>query len=210
LDPDALVSTVRRALDEVGVVVVRSGATRTQFFALASRLGVVISELAVFVDPNQPQYVRNPAPVPFHSDHHPLADLIGWYCVRPCQSGGPSVFLDARDAYERLKPADRDRLRSLRLRVKGGGASSTIPVVSFVGDRPRFAWNSIWLEKPIASEAAVALRRFAKLVSGGGDARTVTVPLAPGELVLIDNKRFLHGRAHRPPHSPRPPYPGVL
>lgn len=203
LGPDAFLSTVKRALDEVGVVVIRSRATRAQFFALASQLGVVISELAVFVDPEQPQYVRNPAAVPFHSDHHPLADLIGWYCVRPCQSGAPNVFLDARDAYERLSPADQDRLRSLRLRVKGADKASTIPVISFVAGRLRIAWNSIWLAKPIAPDAVVALGRFAKMLTGGDGARTVTVALRAGELVLIDNKRFLHGRAPLPADSRR-------
>jgi Taurine catabolism dioxygenase TauD, TfdA family len=203
LSPDALISTVKQALDEVGIVVVRSRATRAQFFAMANRLGVVFSELAVFVDAQKQQYVRNPAAVPFHSDHHPFADIIGWYCIRPCQSGAPSIFLDVRDAYDRLSRVDRDKLLTLRLRLKAASRQLLIPVVSFNRGRPRFAWNAIWLEKPIEATAKAALRRFTKMLTGGADARTISVSLRAGEFVLIDNKRFLHGRAPLPPDSHR-------
>lgn len=203
LGVDAPIAKVKQALDEVGIVVVRSRTTRDQFFAVANRLGVVFSELAVFVDPHQRQYVRNPAAVPFHSDHHPLADIIGWYCVRPCQTGAPSIFLDVRDAYDRLRPADREQLLSLRLRVKAASRQGTIPVVSFDRGRPRFAWNAVWLEKPIEPKAESALRRFSTMLTGANDVRTVSVSLRARDFVLIDNKRFLHGREPLPPNSRR-------
>jgi alpha-ketoglutarate-dependent taurine dioxygenase len=188
------------ALAEDGIAVVRSGVTRDEFFALAASLGTIISELAVFVDPAQTQYVRNPASVPFHTDHHPLVDVIGWYCVRPCQSGAPNVFLDARDAYDRLSPSDRERLRGARLRLKSEGR---IPVLSFDRGRPRFAWNSVWLEPPGDPDTERAVRRFAELLDGEHGVRTITVPLQADELVLIDNRRFLHGRPPLPADSRR-------
>jgi alpha-ketoglutarate-dependent taurine dioxygenase len=203
LDSDALISRMKRALAEVGVVVVRCEATQAQFFAVARRLGIVLTELAVFVEPRQVPYVRNAGVVPFHTDHHPLADIIGWYCVQPCRSGTPSVYLDAEDAYDRMSPADQDKLQRIRLRVKSAKGRELVPVVTFDGSRPRFAWNSLWLHKPIEPDAQGAVRRFSTMLATPGRAHTVTVPLAAGEFVFIDNKRFLHGRDAIPPDSRR-------
>src|SRR5688572_28966988 len=95
---EAAAATIRDRLARDGITHFRGVCTREQFLAIAKAIGVPWGELFVFSDPTKQMFVRNPRPVRFHTDSS-KANVIGWYCIEPCPSHVPNLYLDGWDAY---------------------------------------------------------------------------------------------------------------
>lgn len=215
--------TARLLLDGIrtgGVVVVRGGLSRRRFFALARRLGYVFDESFVYVDETTPRFVRMPHPVPFHTDHA-KANIVAWLCEMSEDSR--FCYMDARRIYAGMTPDDQEALARVTSYVPaphGPGFTRpalTVPVVERAARPPRFHWESYWGTKPLRADSPAgllpttpaeqrAVKRFWAHIDIEPERADITLALAAGDAVFVDNNRFLHGRGALPRTSPRQLY----
>lgn len=153
-------------------------------------LGTIIQRTEVRVRPESKAMVTSPRSLDLHTDHH-AARYIAWYCHRQSEQGGESLLLDARAAFDRLAPEHRDRLFTLELhehKVFPEDPGSW-PFVMYDQGRLRF-YYSFWLTNPSDRDDPAygafqnALRAMPPL----------ELKLSPGDALIIDNHRMLHGR----------------
>lgn len=155
-------------------------------------LGHVIDVTEVTPDDEEGGHlVTSKEELELHTDHFG-AEYIVWECVEQAFEGGVSLLADARLAYEALSPEHQAALEDVPLtehRMFEGDPSAR-PLVTQGPDGPRF-YYSLWLLNPHHRDhpAIVAFREALRQVP------THRIRLQPGELLIVDNRRVLHGRA---------------
>lgn len=171
--------------------------------ALVGALGAVVGEEPIRLREGAHAYVAKPGRVPLHTDH-PQVDLIAWRCVAQDPNDGASWLLDARPVLDALPAAVREALRATRLecpRLAGGPPTCAHPVLW--GQRSSL-FCSPWLRAvggdPASQRALDTLREHLSDAARDG---IISVRLAPGDTLVVDNHRVLHGRGPIAPDSPR-------
>lgn len=126
-----------------------------------------------------------------HTDHH-RARWIAWLCVTQTTEGGATRLADARAAFELLEEDERSRLAEIRLfehDVFSGDAGSHALLERDAGG-PLF-YASFWFDTPLNGATRAALEAFRAALHR---VEMVNLRLEPGDVLVIDNRRFLHGR----------------
>ncbi len=155
-----------------------------------TKLGTIIQRTEVRVRPESKAMVTSARSLDLHTDHH-AARFIAWYCHRQSDEGGESLLLDARAAFDRLPPMHRDRLFNLHLhehKVFPDDPGSW-PFVLYDQGRLRF-YYSFWLTNP-SDRDEPAYRAFQEALAS---MPPMELKLRPGDALIIDNHRMLHGR----------------
>ncbi len=196
----ALLSGVGREVDTVTEVACLFGHVRRTNYGQSFD---VVSEAA-------PNNLANSAlSLSLHTDNpyrEPVPGLQLLHCLEASAEGGDTLLSDGFNAAERLRlehPADFERLsrtdvayryvapgvdlRARRPMIRCDGAGRVVAVAH--NSRSRAPLD------PSEDETAgfyTAYRRFVRLLHAEG--ALVRLRLAPGELVIMDNERVLHGR----------------
>lgn len=129
----------------------------------------------------------------FHS-HRP--DYVGLMCMRNPQLAATTVSCasewDLSDARFDLLFEERFQQRADQAHEGGGARQSTKPRAILTGerDRPFVCVDPYFLEPPMVSAVAEALEAFYAVV----DRALRPVTLAPGDVLIVDNHRAVHGR----------------
>lgn len=125
-----------------------------------------------------------------HTDH-PRARWISWECVRQSSEGGYSLLKDTKPALDSLSGSERDELRTLAIRthVVFSDDTGSYPVFRNDGDGSDWVYFTPWMTDGLSSPA------FLKFIQALEATPTLTLRLYPGESLLIDNGRMLHGRS---------------
>lgn len=218
---DAAAREIAAAVARDGVAVHPGPLSRRRFFDIASRVGRVFHELAIYIDPANTHYVRSPEPVPFHTDHV-RANVVAWLCEVPERCA--QCYLDAARVYAELSPAQRramDQVRAYCPYPRGSLCDPDRPavptrVVAHGRQRDRFFWvpklrpaavrgagPAPWIKVPEQARLQRALAAFFERIAVPAEQADVSVSLGRGEAVFVDNNRFLHGRGPLPARSPR-------
>jgi hypothetical protein len=153
-------------------------------------LGTIIHRTEVRVRPESKAMVTSHRSLDLHTDHH-AARYIAWYCHRQSDEGGESLLLDARAVFEHLAPGHRDRLFNLHLyehKVFPDDPGSW-PFVMYEQGRLRF-YYSFWLTNP-SDRDEPAYQAFQQVLA---ETPRTELKLRPGDALIIDNHRMLHGR----------------
>ena len=128
------------------------------------------------------EVVRSSGPAPLHADECPImpAHVQVMLCHVQADEGGESCYLDTRPLLERLASEDPDLLELL--------FTAPVPL------QPVFSWRSgcvvctLGAVRPSGDGPRV---RFAEVVDG---TQPLVIAAEPGDVVIIDNHRWLHGR----------------
>lgn len=216
----AAARAIAAAVAETGVVIHRGPLERGEFFAIAALVGKVFHEKSIFVDPGAKLYIRKPDAIPFHTDHA-RANIVAWLCEEPERC--LHRYLDAARVHAELDRGDRAALARVECYCpypRGSALdprrpSVTVPVTAVAGRR-RFFWvpqaqaetipydgPTPWVALPARARAAAAVDAFRAGVEVAPEAADVSLELARGAAVFIDNNRFLHGRGALPPTTKR-------
>ncbi|MCB9179433.1 MAG: TauD/TfdA family dioxygenase [Flavobacteriales bacterium] len=161
-----------------------------RFRGKVDSLGTTILRTEVRVRPESKAMVTSPRSLDLHTDHH-AARYIAWYCHRQSEQGGESLLLDARTAFDQLAPEHRDRLFTLELhehKVFPEDPGSW-PFVMYDQGKLRF-YFSFWLTNP-SDRDDPAFQAFQQALA---DTPRIELKLRPGDALIIDNHRMLHGR----------------
>lgn len=195
--------TVRSQIEREGHALLPDRYDEAAFAAISAELGEVIDDTWVRRVPGRRTYLTSPDAIPFHTDH-PRADLIAWRCESQDGSDGASLLIDGARVLEAL---DIDACHELEQVV--------LPAMVRLGDPPQptqvlrpsgrrvALFFAPWLEPPRdAPPAHEALRRLRALIDREAS-RALRFRLEPGQVLLVDNHRMLHGRASLLPSSER-------
>jgi hypothetical protein len=159
-----------------------------ELLELASKLGKIVDDTPVRVVPGKRTYLARPDPIPLHTDH-PIADLIAWRCAAQDERDGE----ETRSALHRLE---------LPAMVRLGESATPTTILAKEGGGERLFYAP-WLEAvdPCAA-TRTALVAF-RCVLTGLQASARRIRILPGHILLVDNRRMLHGRGALLPESTR-------
>jgi alpha-ketoglutarate-dependent taurine dioxygenase len=166
------------------------------FHATLAVLGAVIQKERVALRAGAHAYLAKPGAVPLHTDH-PEAKWVAWYCEAQDANDGANQLLDARPVIEALSPGRRATLHTAQLqcpRVEGGPPVLTYPVLK-VGERGERLFCSPWL-RAVGGDLVhqSAIDELRTRLKERTETHSVFVQLKPGDALVIDNGRVLHGR----------------
>lgn len=166
--------------------------------SLVGRLGRIVNEERIALRPGAHAYVAKPGPVPMHTDH-PEAKFVSWLCVRQDDVAGASRLYDSRPFLQSLSEDEVEQLRCTDLEcppLTGGPPTLRFPVLSASthGDVDEI-FCSPWLRAAGGNqERQAVLDRFRSRLSGDIQARAFEERLEEGDVLIVDNRRVLHGR----------------
>jgi hypothetical protein len=184
--PEAL-----RSLERDGYLLLRRGG-KERGEQLADELGSVAKQTDVTVDETTEHMVTGPQELGLHTDHGGV-DYIMWHCVKQSDEGGVSRLVDTREVLAGLSTEHQEALEDVYLTehqvFKGDPAKR--PLLSR-GDGDDQVYYSFWLlEEDLHELQKEAVAAFHDGVKAADEVR---IRLQPGDLLVIDNRRVLHGR----------------
>ena len=154
-----------------------------------SGVGDIVQETEVRQREGAATYLSGHEAVPLHTDH-PEAFWVGWWCEAQAERDGASVLADGQ-AVLALMGEQAKALQDVELRVPPQLPRQILDTAR-VWDGRRL-YYAPWY--PVARATAAgrqALKTFVSLLAMGLGHRRIR--LQPGDLLLIDNGRWLHGR----------------
>jgi|TARA_B100001741_G_C16443705_1_gene546902 gamma-butyrobetaine dioxygenase len=164
-----------------------------------TQLGFIILENDVLVQQHTPALVTSSERLPPHTDHH-LSHYILWHCLVQDQRGGHSIMIDGLRVFS-LMPSDvQEILRTIHLKehlvFKDDVGYHPLIYETPLGDRiyysVLFEPTAFWLvNEDLSIKQQEAFDTFNEAVRF---AKTIQLKLKPGECLVIDNRRMLHGR----------------
>jgi alpha-ketoglutarate-dependent taurine dioxygenase len=163
---------------------------REDLLAELAQLGPVIQTTEITPRANAKAALATDKEMQLHTDH-PRARWISWECVRQSSEGGYSLLKDTKPALDVLTDAERDELRALSIRthVVFFDDIDACPVLRNDGDGADWVYFTPWMTD---GQRSPAFRKFIQALEA---TPTLSVRLYPGESLLIDNGRMLHGRS---------------
>lgn len=176
-------------LRDKGWTILRPQVNESLLVSLA-QLGPVIQTTEVTPRANAKAALATDKEMQLHTDH-PRARWINWECIRQSSEGGYSLLKDTKPALDSLTAPERDELRvlSIRTHVVFPDDTGAYPVLRNDGDGADWVYFTPWMTD---GQSSPAFRKFIEALEA---TPTLTLRLFPGESLLIDNGRMLHGRS---------------
>lgn len=188
--------TVDAGLHERGYAHVVGPLDEGDYRDLAEALGQVVGVERIALRADAHAYVAKPGPVPLHTDQ-PEVEIIGWHCIRQDEHDGASLLLDTWPVVNALDEELRATLQEVLLvtpSLQGGPPSMTWPVLKRA-ERGDAVFCSPWLRSAVPlREHEEALERFRLRLTDAIRTARISIRLAPGDALMVDNGRVLHGR----------------
>lgn len=163
---------------------------RESLLTQLAALGPIIQTTEIAPRVNAKAALATDKEMALHTDH-PRARWISWECVRQSSEGGYSLLKDTKPALDSLTESERDELRALAIRthVVFPDDTGAYPVLRKDGDGADWIYFTPWMTD---GQSSPAFRKFLQALEA---TPTLSVRLYPGESLLIDNGRMLHGRS---------------
>lgn len=163
---------------------------RVSLLAQLAALGPIIQTTEITPRANAKAALATDKEMQLHTDH-PRARWISWECVRQSSEGGYSLLKDTKPALDSLTESERDELRALAIRthVVFPDDTGAYPILRADGDGADWIYFTPWMTD---GQSSPAFRKFTQALEA---TPTLTLRLYPGESLLIDNGRMLHGRS---------------
>ncbi len=182
---------IRKELVNKGFVWIKNRSI-DYFEKITKELGEVIFVTDVKVNPESRALVTSEKGLDFHTDHH-KANFIAWYCVEQTDKGGESILQDANKIFELLSKEEQEELKKVRLfeHKVFEEDEDTYPFVIERNGRREF-YYSFWLTKDNTTERQrEIIMKFQRLTN---ETEHTAIKLNPTDILIIDNRRVLHGR----------------
>ena len=125
-----------------------------------------------------------------HTDH-PRARWISWECIRQSSEGGYSLLKDTYLALKNIPSNTLEELTKVFINTHHkvfNDDLETYPVLREDGDKSNWVYYTPWFDRNSGNKAREAfLLEIDKCP-------VIKIRLQPGDILLIDNGRMLHGR----------------
>ncbi len=168
---------------------------------LIHRLGFIIMENDVSIDKQSRSLVRSSKPLPPHTDHH-LAHYILWHCHKQDSEGGFSIVVDGLKIFQEMDSKQKELLKGINLmdHCVFKDDLQHHPMIQNTENGLRIYYSFWMADDNLSKEQKEAFEAFNNRVR---DAQPIKFRLEPGECLVIDNGRILHGRSSLSPDSDR-------
>ena len=187
-------------LNKKGYVIIREHSDEEKFISVANNLGRIINDTQVKLFPGGTTFLASPKPIPFHTDH-PTANYIAWTCLVQDEQDGAIILIDGFRLVESLLDSVKLDLTKVRLpaRVRKGISPTNTSILSDITSPDIF--YAPWLEPVEAPSNSIhSLIQWRTAIAS---APNIRITLEPGHILIINNKRMLHGRDKLMDHSLR-------
>lgn len=189
------IDSLRATLDDKGYCWLRRDWSFDDFRSYCSGLGDIFFEADIRLGAERPRNFQLPAAIGFHTDHA-SAHTVAWYCIEPDPEGGAMWLLDIAPVADDLSTDELDALT--RVRVPDNAIWSTggdLPLC--VRSNGHADWHYVpWLSlKAPDSDARSALSKLQNGIAKAEKADIIALDVQPGDAVIVDNHRVMHGRA---------------
>ena len=175
-------------VDNIGYCLVRGFDGKID--QILAPLGEICMTTDVVVDLSTPALVTSDEALDFHTDHSQVK-FIAWYCLKQSSEGGESRLIDARTIINSMPSDLREELTQIRLFEHKAFPDDTksCQLLRYEGDKP-LVYYSFWL----ADEKQKQTESFEYFRNQIPQVEEIVFCLKPGDLLIIDNRRMLHGR----------------
>ena len=165
--------------------------TLTETFKYVEELGRVSLYTPVEPDYKSPALVRSFKALPLHTDHHKVKYII-WFCEARDNEGGISLLLDTKPLLDKFSEGEKQELNNIYLQEHPifYNDSREFPILSKTQTSDYHFYYTFWLARKEDKEKPV----FKKLYKEIKKAEVVRIHLSPGDILIINNWRMLHGR----------------
>lgn len=134
--------------------------------------------------------VTSDRPLALHTDHSRV-EFIAWQCIQQSSIGGETRLLDGRKVLDSMSVELRKELTKIRMFehhvFKRDSESS--PLLSYKKGVPSI-YYSFWL----ADDNQKQTRCFQAFINEIASKEELLIRLQPNDMLIIDNRRMLHGR----------------
>lgn len=127
--------------------------------------------------------------MPFHTDH-PDANIIAWYCVAQSAYGGASVLVDTQEIISALDESQLRALNKVKVKVPAMEKKGISEIRSLFSAAGVYYANWLLVDAKDSQQIKV-LNQFMDLVA---NAPKINIQLQPGQALIVNNNRMLHGR----------------
>lgn len=180
-------ASVQAGLEREGLAVCQIG--RGLLHEVLSGVGRIVQETEVRQRKGAATYLSGHEAVPLHTDH-PEAFWVGWWCETQAERDGASVLADGQ-AILALMGEQAKALQDVELRVPPQLPRQSLDAAR-VWDGKRLYYAPWYPVVRTTAAGRQAVRTFVSLLAMGLGHRRIR--LQSGDLLLIDNGRWLHGR----------------
>lgn len=181
-------AALQSGLRDEGLVVctVGRGAVR----GVLSEIGDIVEETWVRQHAGASTYLSGCEAVPLHTDH-PEASWVAWWCDVQARRDGANVLADGQMLLDFMGEEEAAALRGIELRVPPQLPRQSLDSAS-VWDGRRLYYAPWYPVVRTTGRGRRALEMFIALLAMGFGRRRIR--LQPGDMLVIDNGRWLHGR----------------
>jgi hypothetical protein len=183
-------------LNKYGYVHVATNSTLENFYELANTLGEIINKSDINIQLGSDRLYKQPQKIDFHTDG-PDADIVGWFCIKQDAHEGHSALLDSRKILEHFSCEELSLLGTINISYPIGNGNKEVPLIQKTIATHHticyLPWSNSVLN--LSSSQKAIYNAFKYAVSEELIKQLVRIRLRRGEMLFIDNKRILHGRA---------------
>lgn len=177
--------------------------TSKDYLSILRELGDIIQVTQIRENSESSRLLSSNGSMDFHTDHY-AARYIGWFCNSQSAIGGESVLLDSRSVLSSY--CDKTLFLLSQVAVQSHKVfvhdKSSMPLLSMdeAGNQMSIFYAP-WLTVPILDLKVSQV--FEKFISDLHSITPIEILLSEGDLLIIDNRRILHGRNAFPSGSGR-------
>lgn len=188
---------IKNMLKKYGYVHVSTNSTLENFYELANTLGEIINKSDINIQLGSDCLYKQPTRIDFHTDG-PDADIVGWFCVKQDAHEGHSALLDIRQILEHFSCEELSLLGTIMISYPiGNGVNKEVPLIQkTIAEHHTICylpWSNSVLNLSLSQKTIYSAFKYA--VSEEVSKQLIRIRLHKGEMLFIDNKRILHGRA---------------
>lgn len=162
------------------------------------QLGNVVEETKVRQRKGASTYLSGRGAIPLHTDH-PEAEFVAWHCETQDQQDGASVLADGHSIIHAMG-TNAEHLHEVEIRVPPQLPRQNLDRAK-VWDGKRLYYAPWYPVMRASNKGQHALDMFKTLLAVGCGHRRIR--LKAGEILVVDNGRWLHGRDKLPEKSHR-------
>lgn len=174
------------------------GLSHAEFCKLMESYGEIITASDIKINELSNRKFNDYKELDLHTDT-PLAGLVAWYCVVQDNKAGESLFVDGKEILNEMSEEELCILNNTRIKYPVFKKTETRdhPIV----DENQAIYYTSWLKYTnYSAEQVNALQCFESYIE---HAAIISVRLRPGQALILDNKRMLHGRGEISQNSKR-------
>ncbi len=187
------------SMKEKGFILLKSS-NEEDYFNIISSLGETLYQTEVKMQAGKSNVVYNPQEILFHTDY-PKADFVSWFCVNSGNREAPLELIDTVN----IRKMDADTLETLRgikvgFKCKIDREIYEAPLILDYKFGIGTTYNPWGLQSEMTDEQKSCYDKLLKIFE---DAERLVIDIDQGDILIIDNRRMLHGRREIAENSPR-------